>query len=52
MEEFEMILEVDGERIPMNEFVRKVLYGMITGSIQTLRGVENDWKTINISLKR
>ncbi len=48
----EIVLEVDGKEIPMNEFVSKILCGMIVGSVETLRGVGNEWKTINISIKR
>ncbi len=48
----DVVLEVDGEKIPMNDFVRKILCGMIAGSIEALRGVGNDWKTVDISLKR
>ena len=52
MDNVAIILEINGEKIPMNEFVRKILCGMITGSVETLRGVGNEWKTINISIKR
>ncbi|MBU4491832.1 MAG: hypothetical protein KKD69_05150 [Euryarchaeota archaeon] len=52
MEDVDIVLEIDGKKIPMNDFVRKILCGMITGSIGTLHGVGNDWKTINISLER
>jgi len=48
----DIVLEIDGEDIPMNDFVRKIICGMLTGSIGTLRGAAHDWKTINISLKR
>ncbi len=48
----DVVLEVDGEKIPMNDFVRKILCGMIAGSIEALRGVGNDWKTVDIRLKR
>lgn len=52
MDDVEIVLEIDGEKIAMNDFVRKILCGMITGSVETLRGVGNNWKTINISLRR
>ncbi len=48
----DVVLEVDGKKIPMNDFVRKILCGMIAGSIEALRGVGNDWKTVDIRLKR
>jgi hypothetical protein len=52
MNDVDIVVEVDGKNIPMKDFVRKILAGMITGSLGTLRGVEDDWKTLNISLKR
>ncbi len=52
MDEADIVLEVDGKDIPMNDFVRKILRGMITGSVSVLRDVGEDWKTVNISLKR
>ncbi|VVB87908.1 Uncharacterised protein [uncultured archaeon] len=52
MEDLDIALEVDGKDIPMNDFVRKILTGMITGSVSTLHGFENDWKTLSIKLKR
>lgn len=52
MNEPDIVLEVDGEDIPMNDFVRKILAGMITGSVSALHGFENDWKTLSIKLKR
>lgn len=52
MNDVEIVLEVDGESIPMNDFVRRVLAGMITGSVKALHGVEDDWKTLNITIKR
>ncbi len=45
-------LEIDGKKIQMNDFVRKFLFGMISGSVGTLRDVGEDWSTINIRLKR
>ncbi|HEY9205113.1 MAG TPA: hypothetical protein VIO58_04255 [Candidatus Methanoperedens sp.] len=52
MEDADIVLEVDGKDIPMNDFVRKILCGTIAGSIEALRGVGDDWKSINVSLKR
>lgn len=52
MDDVEIILEVDGKKVPMNDFVRKIMCGMIAGSIGTLRGVGDDWKTVNISMRR
>ena len=52
MNDVNIVVEIDGKNIPMNDFVRKILAGMITGSLGTLRGVDEDWKTLNISLKK
>ena len=48
----DIVLEVDGKNIPMNDFVRKILAGMITGSVGALHGLDENWKTLNIRLKR
>jgi hypothetical protein len=48
----EISLEVDGKDIPMNDFVKKIIFGMILGSIGTLRDVDSDWKSVKLILKR
>jgi len=52
MEDIDIVLEVDGKKIPMNGFVKNILCGMVRGSIETLRGVGEDWKDVNIRMKR
>lgn len=52
MEDIEMVLEIDGTKIPINGFVEKILCGMVKGSIETLRGVEDNWKKVNIRMSR
>jgi hypothetical protein len=52
MEEIDIVLEVDGKKIPMNDFVKNILSGMIRGSIETLHGVGDEWKTTSIKLNR
>lgn len=52
MDDVDVVLEVDGKKIPMNDFVRKILSGMIAGSIGSLHGVGEDWKIVNLYLKR
>jgi hypothetical protein len=52
MDDADVVIEVDGKNIPMNDFVRKFLSGMISGSIGALHNVSEDWKTINIRIKR
>lgn len=51
MKEMDIVLEVDGENIEMNDFVRKMLSGTIAGAVGTLRDIKEDWKSINISIK-
>ncbi len=52
MNDTDIVLEVDGRNIPMNDFVKKILAGMITGSVVALHGFDEDWKTLDISIKR
>ena len=52
MDDIDIALEVDGKKIPMNEFVKKIICGIITGSVGALRGIDEDWRNISISLKR
>ncbi|HMB45868.1 MAG TPA: hypothetical protein VKL21_08605 [Candidatus Methanoperedens sp.] len=52
MEDIEMVLEINGTKIPMNGFVKKILCGMVKGSIETLHGVGDDWKDVNIRMSR
>ena len=47
-----MKLVVDGEVIPLNEFVEKILYGTIVGAVTSLKGIERDWKKIEITISR
>lgn len=43
-------LKVDGKAIPLNEFVEKILNGMIVGAVGSLRGIRDDWKKIEIEI--
>jgi hypothetical protein len=43
---------VDGREIPINEFVNQMLGGMISGGVTALKGVGEDWKTIEIRVER
>ena len=52
MEDIEIVLDIDGKKIPMNGFVKKILCGMIKGSIETLNGVGDDWKNVNIRMSK
>lgn len=52
MNDNDISLEVDGKDIPMNDFVKKIIFGMIIGSIGTLRDVKEDWKSVKLILKK
>jgi len=45
-------LTVDGREVKLNEFVNQMLGGMIAGGVVTLKGVEEDWKVIEIEIKK
>jgi hypothetical protein len=45
-------LLVDGQEIPLNEFVTKILGGTIVGAVTSLREINKDWKEIEIKVVR
>jgi hypothetical protein len=45
-------LFVDGEEIALNEFVNRILGGVIAGAVISLRGVKEDWKKIRIEVTK
>jgi hypothetical protein len=45
-------LLVDGAEIEMNEFVGKILSGTVVGTVTSLRGIEKDWKKIEIRVTK
>ena len=45
-------LKVDNKEIPLNEFVEKILNGMIVGAVTSLRGIKEDWKKIEIEISK
>ncbi len=45
-------LKVDDKEIPVNEFVEKMLNGTILGALSSLRGIKEDWKTIQIEIEK
>ncbi|MCD4808076.1 hypothetical protein [Methanococcoides alaskense] len=48
----EVELTVDGKNIEINHFVTEILAAMTGSSVETLHGVEEDWKEMTIKLKR
>ena len=45
-----MKLLVDGEEIPLNNFVERILTGMVVGGVNALKGIKEDWKKIAIEV--
>ena len=45
-------LKVDGKDIPLNEFVEKILDGMMVGAVTSLRGIREDWKKIEVEITK
>jgi hypothetical protein len=47
-----MKLLIDGKEIPLNDFVEKILSGMVIGAVTSLRGIKEDWKKIEIEISK
>ncbi len=45
-------LKVDGKEIPLNEFVEKILNGVVVGAVSSLRGIREDWKEIDMEITK
>lgn len=45
-------LLVDGKKVPMNSYVRSVFTKVIEAMVSTLKGVDEEWKKIEIKLER
>ena len=45
-------LKVDGKEIPLNEFVEKIMSGSIMGAVSSLRGINENWKKIEIEIQK
>ena len=43
---------VNGEELELNEFVEKILAGTVVGAVTSLRGVNKDWKKIEMHVTR
>jgi hypothetical protein len=48
----DMKLVIDGKEIPLNDFVEKILSGMVIGAVTSLRGIREDWKKIEIEISK
>jgi hypothetical protein len=47
-----MKLKVDGKEIPLNEFVEKFMSGSLTGAINSLKGINENWEKIEIEIQK
>jgi hypothetical protein len=47
-----MKLKVDGKEIPLNEFVEKFMAGSLTGAVSSLKGINENWKKIEIEIEK
>ena len=43
-------LLVDGKKIDLNEFVKKILSGTVVGAVTSLRDIKKDWERIEIKV--
>lgn len=43
---------VDGEEIPLNEFVEEIIGNMVSSGVESLKGVDKDWKNISINIEK
>ncbi|MFQ6064531.1 MAG: hypothetical protein ACE5L6_03555 [Candidatus Bathyarchaeia archaeon] len=48
----EVELLVDSEKIPLNEFVVKILGGTFVGAVTSLHGIKKNWKEIKVKVTR
>ena len=45
-------LMVDGKAIPLNDFTQEIIGNVAVAMAESLRGVDQDWKEIEIKLMR
>lgn len=50
--DMELDLIVDGKDITINKFVQKIISGVVSGAVETLEGVEEDWTDITLTITR
>lgn len=52
MDSPDIVLNVDGQNVPMNPFVRRIFTQTIAGMLRALDGVKADPKEIHITIKK
>ena len=48
----ELEIIIDGKYIPINNFVQRIIAKVVSGAIESLDGVEEDWKDLTLTLTR
>lgn len=51
-EKVKIELSVDGRKIPMNEFVQKIVVNVIRAMVETLHTIDSGWKDISIHIEK
>jgi len=52
MTDVELKIVVNGKKISANEFVQNMVWETLAGMMRSLKGVEGDIKSIDISVKK
>ncbi len=45
-------LLVDGRKVPMNDFVQKIVVNVIKAMVETLHTIDSGWKEISIHIEK
>jgi len=45
-------LSVDGRKIPMNDFVQKIIVNVIKAMVETLHTIDGGWNEISIHIEK
>jgi hypothetical protein len=45
-------LSVDGRKIPMNDFVQKIVVNVIKAMVETLHTIDSEWKELYIHIEK
>lgn len=45
-------LRVDGKEIPLNDFVSRFIQGVVVVSVESLKGIKDDWQKIEIEVAK
>ncbi len=51
-EHMKVSLVVDGVEIPLNDFTQQIIGNVSAGMASSLRGVSQDWKSLQITVER